>query len=502
MDETVINLPCGLEITYGNFKKRQKTSRCIMCDQEDLNVDEVLSRPGNRLKLKEKELEIETENLQNLCYKYFLIKQNPRVYFEKSFERNLNELNVRKEELKKEFEKQINDYCAQLQNNLEETKLSMINQIDEDLNHKEIDIVVIKQENTSSIENAFDLKQKLESIDSNLNEIAKNRNLIKKAISIVDFADKLKLVSSNNEMNIQKLFGKIQNFNLFDYKESYVLNGHLGSILCLTKIDHNRILTGSNDKTIKLWNINERKCEMEIKDLDSISVLCWLKYELFASVSKRKIIKIWDLTNGECKMKIKAHTKTIHDMKLLSNGQLVTCSKDKTIKFWNYETGECLQIIFGHNQDVYVIEEISNNMIVSGSADFTIKLWNIENGENVKTLFGHNSSVYSLKLIDSNRLASCSADKKIKIWNLDSGECLNNLEGHEENVTKLDMLKSGHLISCDDDRTIKFWDIDSNQCLKSFNTEIYDINCFILTENEDIVIGSSDISLKILSRNF
>ena len=50
MDDTVISLPCGLDITYVNFKKRQKTTRCILCGKEDVNINDIVNRPGNRLR--------------------------------------------------------------------------------------------------------------------------------------------------------------------------------------------------------------------------------------------------------------------------------------------------------------------------------------------------------------------------------------------------------------------------------------------------------------------
>ena len=55
MDDIVISLPCGLDKIYGNLKKRKKPM-CLCCD-EDCYIGDVINRPGNCLRLKEKQVE-------------------------------------------------------------------------------------------------------------------------------------------------------------------------------------------------------------------------------------------------------------------------------------------------------------------------------------------------------------------------------------------------------------------------------------------------------------
>ena len=124
-------------------------------------------------------------------------------------------------------------------------------------------------------------------------------------------------------------------------------------------------------------------------------------------------------------------------------------------------------------------------------------MWDINTGRSKDMLIGHNKPVRCLKLINSSLLASGSEDQTIRIWNLETSECLNTLVGHAGLIRKLAVLKSGYLISCDSARTINFWDIDCGECLKSIYTELYDINCFLLTDKEDIILASSDKKLRV-----
>ena len=110
MENLLISLPCGFETTYGTLQNDEKNFRCMMCREEDLNVDDILNRPGNQLRIKQKEIEIEFENLKKMDIKISSIKKDPHFYVDKCFEQILNELDLRRETLKTEFEQKLNDY--------------------------------------------------------------------------------------------------------------------------------------------------------------------------------------------------------------------------------------------------------------------------------------------------------------------------------------------------------------------------------------------------------
>ena len=76
----MIILSCGFETTYGSLQNGGNIMRCIICGDEDLNIEEILNRPRNRLRLKEKELGLEMESLRNLNEKSSTIKQDPSFY--------------------------------------------------------------------------------------------------------------------------------------------------------------------------------------------------------------------------------------------------------------------------------------------------------------------------------------------------------------------------------------------------------------------------------------
>ena len=81
MDDALITLPCGFVTTYGSLKNAEKVIRCMMCEDEDINVEEILNRPGNRLRVKEEEIKIEIENLKKMSNRISMLKKDPKKKF-------------------------------------------------------------------------------------------------------------------------------------------------------------------------------------------------------------------------------------------------------------------------------------------------------------------------------------------------------------------------------------------------------------------------------------
>ncbi|KAM0393285.1 hypothetical protein ACHAPZ_010238 [Fusarium culmorum] len=145
-----------------------------------------------------------------------------------------------------------------------------------------------------------------------------------------------------------------------------------------------------------------------------------------ASGSDDKTIRIWNAETGECERELKGHSSWVrsvvfsHDSKKVASG-----SFDKTIRIWNAETGKCERELKGHSSYVNsVVFSRDSKKVASGSSDKTIRIWNAETGECERELKGHSSYVNSVVFShDSKKVASGSFDKTIRIWNAETGKC-------------------------------------------------------------------------------
>ena len=51
----------------------------------------------------------------------------------------------------------------------------------------------------------------------------------------------------------------IKVWDLIERKELYSLNGHTDIVWCLAVLKNNQLASGSRDKSIKIWDLKERK---------------------------------------------------------------------------------------------------------------------------------------------------------------------------------------------------------------------------------------------------
>ena len=210
----------------------------------------------------------------------------------------------------------------------------------------------------------------------------------------------------------------------FNYVLARNLESHsnwVGSV-AISK-DRQYIVSGSNDQTIKVWNLNTGELERTLEGHASrvISVAISEDGQRIISGSSDKMIKVWNLNTGELERTLEGHSDWISSVAISEDGQyLVSGSLDKTIKVWNLNTGELERTLEGHNYDVMsVVISRDQQRIVSGSLDKTIKVWNLNNGELEHTLEGHSDGVYSVAISgDGQSIVSGSSDKTIKVWSL------------------------------------------------------------------------------------
>jgi len=277
------------------------------------------------------------------------------------------------------------------------------------------------------------------------------------------------------------------------------LHEHDNPVRCLQPLPSGELVSGSEDKTIKIWDLQIGRC---IKTLEGHtgSVLCLqlLPSGELVSGSMDKTIKIWDLKNGSCLQTLQGHTDAVRYFQRLPSGDLASSSYDSTIKIWDLQSGNCIKVLEGHEGSIYCMYLLSSGELVSGSEDETIKIWDLESGNCIKTLQGHTDGVrYLLQGLSVEELISCSSDYTIKIWDLKSGTCIKSMQEHAQSVSCLQLLPSGELVSGSEDKTIKIWDLESGNCIKTLQGHTNIVRCIKLLPSGELVSSSDDNTINV-----
>ncbi|KAM0335013.1 hypothetical protein ACHAQA_000047 [Verticillium albo-atrum] len=253
--------------------------------------------------------------------------------------------------------------------------------------------------------------------------------------------------------------GKFTNFQL--PRPDHPEEGHQECIYTL-QFDANYLVSGSRDRTIRIWRMNTRRLVRAPLKGHEGSVLC-LQFDadpeedLIVSGSSDSNVILWRFSTGEIIQRLKkAHTESVLNVKF-DKRILVTCSKDKSIKIFNrrplkygdlgYPNGvhpvpirirdnrfgnptDDMPIIApytmigrldGHGAAVNAVQ-IHGSEVVSASGDRNIKVWDWAKQICSRTVIGHTKGIACVQY-DGRRIVSGSSDNEVKVF-----DCLTGLE--------------------------------------------------------------------------
>ena len=158
--------------------------------------------------------------------------------------------------------------------------------------------------------------------------------------------------------------------------------------------------------------------------------------QLIVSGSTDKTIKVWEMGSGQLLHSLEGHINSINALAITPDSKrLVSGSSDNTIKVWNLENGQLQRSLEGHTRGVISIALTPDgHRILSGSGDQTIKVWELMSGRLLLSIKGHSKTVSAVAVTkDGRQIISRSADKTIKVWDLESGKLLHS---YDENASK------------------------------------------------------------------
>ncbi|MCT7994495.1 serine/threonine-protein kinase [Laspinema olomoucense] len=215
-----------------------------------------------------------------------------------------------------------------------------------------------------------------------------------------------------------------------------------------------------------------------------------------------KTIKVWNVATGQLLRTLMGHQEAVWSVAVTADGKtLASGSSDQQIKIWNLPTGQLIHTLTGHSNWVAAVDlSPDGTLIASGSSDKTIKVWSVQSGELIHTLQGHRYAVTCIAFTpDGKTLVSGSGDKTLKIWSLTTGECFSTFTGHRASVTCLAISPDGKTgVSGDVKQTLCVWDLETQRLsytLTGHSGTIWSVA--IAPDGEQFVSSSRDKTVKI-----
>ncbi|KAJ8582789.1 WD40 repeat-like protein [Rhizopogon salebrosus TDB-379] len=240
--------------------------------------------------------------------------------------------------------------------------------------------------------------------------------------------------------------------------------------------DGKRIATGSFDKTIRIWRVNDGR-------------------EMKKWVMKEHVTAIAILGDGMQVVSAVGNTDGVSEEGL-----------DKTVYWplWVHDIGTGRIIagpLDGHTDTVAALDiSPDGGILASGSMDRTVILWDTTTWQRKGVPFKCEADIFCIQFSPTGQLLGVGTDKHIQIWDLERRERLVQFKGHKDfnnspNISLAWTRDGVHLFSAGDtyDPVIRSWDTSTwTQAAGNPWTHGNQINHIILNPAGTLLASASD----------
>jgi WD40 repeat protein len=267
--------------------------------------------------------------------------------------------------------------------------------------------------------------------------------------------------------------------------------------------DGKRVLTGSFDRTARLWDVQTSKTLQTFSGHTSV-----VKSVVLSSDGKRvltgswdKTARLWDARTGKTLQTFQGHTEYVTSVALSSDGmRVLTGSHDKTARLWDVQTGKTLQTFQAHTDPVTSVALSSDSKrVLTGSSGKTARLWDARTGKTLQTFQGHTEYVTSVALSsDGKRVLTGSDDNPARLWDVESGKTLQTFQGHTNWVTSVALSSDGKRVLTGWNITSRLYDVETCKTLQTFQGHINQVLSLALSsDGQRVLTGSSDKTARL-----
>ena len=352
-------------------------------------------------------------------------------------------------------------------------------------------------------------------IENNIKEINIINDNIKKYNSNKD----IKIIYNIKEEQINNMIYKFKNFGniIKDLYDDYKINiknpihkltNHTSFICCLGILNDGRLVSGSYDNSIIIYNKITYQPDIIIKEHNStICCIIQLSSGILASCSDDNTIKLFNI-NGmkyEILQTLNYHSNTVYKIIELKNKNLVSCSYDSSIIFYIKDNNEYKQD-YKISTDGYctsIIQTNDNEICYSVSNGNKICFYDLLERK-IKASISDISKINGVQewfIMIKKDLLLIPGYNIISIINTEQYKLVRKIEVPGSNwIYGVCMLNENMLLTGDDSKIIRQWKIEEDNLIlvsKKENAHDDRVNVLLNIGNGFIASGSNDNTIKI-----
>lgn len=275
-------------------------------------------------------------------------------------------------------------------------------------------------------------------------------------------------------------------------------------VSCVLSPDGRRILSGSWDCTLRLWDAQTGRQLVVFEGHSGPVNTCDFSAngEFVVSGSSDCTLNIWDPHTGMIDATLTGHRGSVLGCAISpASDRIASASADGTVRLWDAATAEPVAVFRGHTAAVNSCDfSPDGSRLASGSSDGTLKIWEVARAIELRTLDKHTLAVWCCSFSPSGELiASGSSDRTLRIWDSRTGTEKATLSQHQAGVCACEFSKQGDMVvSADYDQTIRLWNTNNLSSIATIVVQPFGLHdCTIMSDGGRVVSGSTDGTLRL-----
>ncbi|MEM7553625.1 MAG: WD40 repeat domain-containing protein [Cyanobacteria bacterium P01_A01_bin.84] len=263
--------------------------------------------------------------------------------------------------------------------------------------------------------------------------------------------------------------------NFYNPRLVYTFKGHSGTVKSLAFGPNGKFLASGgadNDGIIRLWHLKKGKRIGIIRKAHKTAVLSLIispDGKTLASCSNDYTINLWSLENRKFQRSFVGHSSNVLSLAMSSDSRVLASGGLDGIRLWDIQQQRPLGTLTRFGNSIYsVAMSPDNKILASGDRKGIVKLWNLKTGKLIRTFLGHRNSVSSLAFTPNGEtLVTAGKDRKIKLWNLQTPGQFQVLNGHESAISAIAINPNGKILASGGKDGIKLWNLNTGSLISN-----------------------------------
>jgi RNA polymerase sigma factor (sigma-70 family) len=185
--------------------------------------------------------------------------------------------------------------------------------------------------------------------------------------------------------------------------------------------------------------------------------------------ANNNLIQVWDAARRQRQQVIDGPASWVEALAVSRDGKLIATGgrdKNKDVRVWDAATGKVVHVLKGHAEEVLALAfSPDGQTLASAGHDNTVRLWDVRTGKEVRRLTGHRFWVEGVAFSpDGKLLASAGRDWTVRLWDVTTGKEARRPLMHHNPIIAVAFSPDGKTLACGGfENRVRLWDVATGE---------------------------------------